>query len=381
LARRVFIGFQKKDRHAKELLKAQAKNENLDIEFNDQSPSKPYSSKWKTKMKKKICNSSASIFPIGKDTYKSKAINWEIGRSRKCGAIKDVNTIAAVIATNEDGSPNFDVKLITDIESKVNKSNLKGLIKELFEGEHETALFYFSGHGFLNDLGGYVVTSDHTDNDEGISMDDILLTNNSKIKNKIIILDCCHSGKFGEPNLISDNNKTLISKGVTILTASRDSESAVEVNGQGIFTALLLQALNGGASDLRGSITPGSMYAYIDQALGPWNQRPVFKTNVSEFIHLRTINPPIPLETLRKITNYFKSPEEKYLLNPSHEFSHESKIENNAKIFKDLQKFEGVGLVIPVDEEHMYYAAINSKSCKLTTLGLHYWRLVKNKKI
>lgn len=85
MPRRVFIGFEKKDRHAKELLKAQAKNKNLDLEFSDQSPSKPYKNKWKTKIKKKICKSSASLFPIGKDTYKSKAVNWEIEQSRKCG--------------------------------------------------------------------------------------------------------------------------------------------------------------------------------------------------------------------------------------------------------------------------------------------------------
>jgi len=42
---------------------------------------------------------------------------------------------------------------------------------------------------------------------------------------------------------------------------------------------------------------------------------------------------------------------------------------------------EGVGLVVPVSEEHMYYAAINSKSCRLTALGGHYWRLVNQKKI
>ena len=193
-------------------------------------------------------------------------------------------------------------------------------------------------------------------------------------------MDCCHSGKFGASSLISDN-KTLITKGVTILTASKDSESAVEINGHGVFTALLLQALSGGASDLHGSITPGSVYAYIDQALGPWNQRPVFKTNVSEFIHLRTINPPIPLETLRKIIEYFKSPEEKYLLNPSYEYTDKTAVNEKVTIFKNLQKFERVGLVVPIDEEHMYYAAMNSKSCKLTALGLHYWRLVKNKKI
>lgn len=46
MARRVFISYQNKDRHAKELLKAQTQNKRMDIEFNDQSPSKPFSSKF-----------------------------------------------------------------------------------------------------------------------------------------------------------------------------------------------------------------------------------------------------------------------------------------------------------------------------------------------
>ena len=85
MARRVFISYQNKDRHAKELLKAQANNKRMDIEFNDQSPNKPFSSKWKTQMKRRIENSSATVVPIGKDTYKSKAVNWEIEQSRKAG--------------------------------------------------------------------------------------------------------------------------------------------------------------------------------------------------------------------------------------------------------------------------------------------------------
>ena len=297
------------------------------------------------------------------------------------GAINDANAISTVLETHGDGSPNFDVKLITDMKKQINKSDLKGLIRELFEGDHETALFYFSGHGFLNDIGGYIVTSDCKNNDEGISMDEMLiLANQSKIKNKIIILDCCHSGKFGNSNL--GGNCTSINKGVTILTASKDSESSIEINGQGVFTSLLLQALSGGASDLRGSITPGSVYAYIDQALGPWSQRPVFKTNVSEFISLRTINPPISLDILRKIIDYFESPEEEYKLDPTYEFENKDiAVPEKVAIFKNLQKFERVGLVVPVGEEHMYHAAMNSKSCKLTALGFHYWKLVKNKKI
>lgn len=51
---------------------------------------------------------------------------------------------------------------------------------------------------------------------------------------------------------------------------------------------------------------------------------------------------------------------------------------SNTSVFLDLQKLEGIGLVVPVGEEHMYFAAMNSKSCKLTSLGKQYWRLVHN---
>lgn len=44
------------------------------------------------------------------------------------------------------------------------------------------------------------------------------------------------------------------------------------------------------------------------------------------------------------------------------------------EIFTILQKLNRVGLIVPVDIEHMYYATIYSKSCKLTVLGEHYRR-------
>lgn len=82
---RVFISFQKKDKSAKNLLKAQSKNKHIDLHFNQQSPDKPFSSKWKTQMKRRINNSSSTVVMIGKDTHKSKAVNWEIEQSRKAG--------------------------------------------------------------------------------------------------------------------------------------------------------------------------------------------------------------------------------------------------------------------------------------------------------
>lgn len=295
------------------------------------------------------------------------------------GCVNDASAFSSIIETNGDGSPNFSVRLETNMQTK---SELMTAIIKLFEGDCETVLFYFSGHGSLNSIGGVIVTPDYKENDEGISMDQIItLANKSKAKNKIIILDCCHSGALGSPSISSGATCQII-EGVTILTASRDNQLAVEVNGHGVFTNLLLDALRGGASDLRGSITPGSVYAYIDQALGPWDQRPVFKTNITEFTPLRTITPPVNLEALRKLIEYFHEPNDEYKLDPTYEFDNTSvAIEDNVRIFKNLQKLERVGLIVPVDEEHMYYAAQNSKSCKLTALGAHYWRLVKEKRI
>lgn len=49
------------------------------------------------------------------------------------------------------------------------------------------------------------------------------------------------------------------------------------------------QGLKGGAADIGGNITPASLYSFVDQSLGAWQQRPVFKTNISRFLPLRTI--------------------------------------------------------------------------------------------
>ncbi len=304
--------------------------------------------------------------------------------SRLSGCVNDAVGLTNIIETHGDGSPNFDVRLEKNVKTK---SELKTMISELFSGANTSVLLYFSGHGFMNELGGYLVTPDHQTYDEGISMDEVLiLANQSKAKNKIIILDCCHSGAFGSPTL--GRAAMPIDDGISILTASRLDEPAMEVNGHGVFTNLLLDALQGGAADLRGHISPGGVYAYIDQALGAWGQRPVFKTNVTRFTSLRTINPQVPLSTLRKIVDYFPAPQEEYTLDPSFEDTNKETVEHNliepyakdqnVSIFKDLQKLQSVGLVVPVNSEYMYFAAMKSKSCKLTALGNHYWRLVKD---
>ncbi len=202
-----------------------------------------------------------------------------------------------------------------------------------------------------------------------------------------MILDCCYSGKFGESSVIQ-SNESILGEGVTIMTSSTRDAVAVEVNGQGLFTSLFLQGLRGSAADITGKITPAGIYAFIDQSLGAWQQRPIFKTNISHFISIREIEPRVPKSILRKLGQYFSSPSDEFSLDPSFEFTNTPEYahevikpyakQENVNIFKDLQLFESVGLIEPVDEEHMYFAAIRSKSCKLTALGLHYWKLSKD---
>ncbi len=316
---------------------------------------------------------------VGINDYPSSPLHY---------CINDANAFASVIETNGDGSPNFDVRLRTDVTTR---GELTELIKELFDGESDVALFYFAGHGFEDDLGTSLVTPDAARLNVGVSMNELLImTNNSKASNRVIILDCCHSGAAGTSQLTGGIVSSL-NKGVTILTASKSNEAAKEVNGHGVFTNLLLSALKGGSADIKGSITPGSIYSYIDQALGAWDQRPVFKTNITEFISLRTVPSKVPPETLRKLIQYFKTAEEEFALDPSfedtnakdilHEVTEPYANPDNVAIFKDLQKFQSVGLVVPVEADYMYFAAMRSKACRLTALGYHYWRLVKEKKI
>lgn len=297
------------------------------------------------------------------------------------GCVNDANAIAAVLETHGTGSPNFQVRLMTSPSDGVTRAKLREAIEKLFATDCDIALLYFSGHGFLRSADGYIVTKDAAKYDEGIGMTELLkLANASPVKNKVIILDCCFSGNMGTPN-IAEGGVAQLSEGLTVLTASRGSEVAVEKAGGGIFTGLVVAALQGGAADLRGHITPGSIYAYVDQALGAWDQRPIFKTNVTQFTSLREVPPQVPLGTLRKLVIYFPSPQDEHALDPSYEDTVEDHNPDKAKVFKDLQKMEGVGLVVPVGEEHMYYAAMNSKSCRLTALGAQYWRLAKEKKL
>lgn len=303
------------------------------------------------------------------------------------GCVNDANSVKAAIERNGDGTLNFEVKLMTATSEKsyISRASLKDSIENLFKGDSEIALFYYAGHGSIDELGGYLCTSDVERPDDGLSLNDLMtIASKSKARNKVIILDSCFSGEISErPDM---PGYAAIYDGTTILAACGKDEYASEKNNHGVFTSLLVEALYGGAMNLLGDVTPGSIYSYVDQSLGAWEQRPVFKANIKEFVSLRKNNPPIPLNDLRKITELFKSPASEISLDPTYEpDKHEADTqeinEEHERDFSLLQKYVKLNLVVPVGVEHMYYAAIHRKSCKLTAQGQHYWMLVDKNQI
>lgn len=306
------------------------------------------------------------------------------------GCVNDAYAVKAVLERHDGGELNFECKLLTGTgpSERVNRSDLKDSIEKLFKTKATTVLLYFAGHGHIEATGGYLLASDSKRGDEGISLSEILiLANASPATNKVIVLDSCHSGIAGSS--CTTESLATLTEGLSILTASTKDQYATEENGSGVFTTLFIDALNGSAADLTGRITPGSIYAHIDQSLGSWeHQRPVFKTNVQRFVSLRKVSPPISIQDLRRITEFFPSPGFEFPLDPTYEPEMKGRdlemplpILENTRTFAILQKYNRLNLLLPVDVPHMWNAAMESKACKLTVLGEHYRRLVSKKRI
>lgn len=311
------------------------------------------------------------------------------------GGVNDAQSVANVLEENHDGTSNFLQPLLMVADSAstaISKSDIKDAARELFEDQNEVALFYFAGHGYLEDeSSGYLCGSECEAGDDGVLLADIMrMASRSPALNKIVILDSCHGGVAGSRDGADDVAE--LKEGMTVLTASTAKQSAYEVEGGGggVFTRLLLDALNGAAANLVGDVTPGSVYAHIDQSLGSFGQRPLFKTNVRRFISLRRAKPPIARDELKQIATHFPTPDYRFKLDPSFEPRRSSDEladpsipppnQANVGVFSVLQNYVKVNLVRP-DAPHMWDAAMGSKHCELTVLGRHYRNLVANRLI
>ena len=178
-------------------------------------------------------------------------------------------------------------------------------------------------------------------------------------------------------------------EGVTVMAASSSAQAAYEVNGQGVFTSLVIGALEGGAADVQGFVTAASIYAYADQALGQWAQSPIFKTNDRRLLPLRRCKPAIKNNLLRILPELFDKAGSIHKMDRTYEETDKNKKNKNVKIFKKFKQFRDAGLLVTEHGKDLYYTAIaakdrkdsNAEGVRLTPLGKFYWKLAKENRI
>lgn len=88
-SRHVFISFAHEDLDTVNMLRGQAKNDNIAINFDDHSVKEPFDSKnadyIKSQIRSKIDLSSVTVVYLSNNTADSKWVNWEIEESIKKG--------------------------------------------------------------------------------------------------------------------------------------------------------------------------------------------------------------------------------------------------------------------------------------------------------
>jgi len=109
---------------------------------------------------------------------------------------------------------------------------------------------------------------------------------------------------------------------------------------------------------------------------------------VRQFVSLRRVAPPIELDDLRRVTEFFPASGAEFQLDPTFEPELKGRetgmpapSAENTRKFSILQRYNRLNLVVPVGAPHMWHAAMQSKTCRLTVLGEHYRRLVEKQRI
>jgi hypothetical protein len=310
---------------------------------------------------------------VGIDTY----ANF----SALAGCVNDVLAVDELLARNDDGSPSFDCQILADPQHGVGRDQLRDGINKLFAPGADIALLYVAGHGIQrgNDL--VLATTDGSAQNPGIAMADILgtIADPTVLREVIIILDCCFSGAAGRvPHFAGD--VAALRPGLSILTASRADQPAVETSQRrGLFSTMFCGGLDGGAADVMGKVNIGGLYAYLSECFGPWDQRPTLKANIDRVHELRRCEPSVPSHELRRLPELFPTPDYELPLDPSYEPDAEPKDPVHENDFALLQRARSAKLVEPVGTPHLYFAAMQSRSCRLTALGRHY-RLIAERR-
>lgn len=327
---------------------------------------------------------------VGIDTYANA--------SKLSSCINDAAAVGKLLESNADGWPNYMCRVLldnTEDGKPITRARLRAACEELFANFKGDVLLYFSGHGVLTPFGGHLCAHDSQPSDWGVPMQEIVqMAIDSTARDIIIILDCCNSGDIADPAILNSKRGgdplAILRENMTVIAASLAMQSSVEAGKHGLFTASLIDALNGGAADHMGWVTASSIYAYVERRFGSWGerQRPVYKSYATSVRVVRECAPLIDRVKLLKLVEVFPTQDFKYRLTPGHEPEdehgkvHKPVDKEKVAIAKLIKDFRDAGLARSTTPgEQFFWTARRRHTVELTMRGQEYWWLVKNRKI
>nr|WP_290226787.1 caspase family protein [Trichocoleus desertorum] len=219
-----------------------------------------------------------------------------------------VTRLPEIVATdNVSGTVQTKVGLKTQVTLRELEAALIRLFKPKGNNIPHTALFYFSGHGLQKDAGiqeGYLALGDS--NPEvgfyGLSLFWLRrLLQESPVRQRIIWLDCCHSGELF--NMLEADPGAYAGTDRLFMAASREYETAYESldSAYSVFTQAVLKGLDPKRNEA-GVVTNYSLTHAVSNALKAEVQQPLFENSGSEIILTRCTNPPKTILSVKSQT-------------------------------------------------------------------------------
>lgn len=202
-----------------------------------------------------------------------------LGLKRLRSPVQDAQAMQRILIDPEIGGFAEDqVTLLIDEDRLV----IERAIFDLFanRGSKDLILFYFSGHGVLDEEGKFYLAVQKTEKQaerSGLVTPTAVAASyikdqmsRSASTRQILILDCCHSGAFGddlEAKGEVDLQAQLGGKGRAILTSSTSYEYSFEQKGSelSLYTRYLVEGIETGAADQDedGLISADELHRYV----------------------------------------------------------------------------------------------------------------------
>jgi hypothetical protein len=185
--------------------------------------------------------------------------------------------------------------------------NIRRAISDLLwqTDDFDMALLFFAGHGFADEYGhGYLAPHDMIKSEPyvaGIKMQELrqMMLDSKGTKDVVIILDCCFSGLATEAArgtldsssavldkvFAEDDETKKVAIGERVMIGSTGGDSIArerkdcrhaegDAHPHGVYTSLLLEALDGVAANEKGEVYFDAVHSYVSKQLEKDNQAP-----------------------------------------------------------------------------------------------------------